>query len=162
VPVADEPDPPTAPSSPRAGGRPRTLNKLQAARFERFYAAYPKKAKRPEAERAWQRLDPNEALTQRILTDLPARLAGDRRWADGFVDHPATYLNSRVWEDDFAPLRPLAATTGGVPRASPDLAAQQPRRTQRNIEVLRRLRDETDGIPGPPPDPGGSDQDRPE
>lgn len=146
-PFADEGDDAATPDEePRGKPRPRSLNKLQAARFERFYAAYPKKTKRPAAERAWQRLDPNEALTVRILADLPARLAGDRRWAEGFVDHPATYLNERVWEDDMEPLRPVPATSGGTPgaaRASPDdVLAQQPARTRRNVAILRGMGDE--------------------
>lgn len=118
------PDDDTDPTSPeptpldaaRGKSRPRTLNRIQAARFQRFYDAYPKHEHRPDAERAWQRLDPTEELTERIVADIAARRMG-RKWVENFIVAPATYLNKRVWEDDIEPVRPAE---GGAARASPN------------------------------------------
>lgn len=102
-PVALRADPPTDPSLPRAAPKPTTLNRQQLARFDRWYALYPNKQRRPEAERAFRKLDPDDALTDRMIADVDRRKAG-RKWAKGFIDYPATYLNNRVWEDDIEPM----------------------------------------------------------
>lgn len=81
----------------------RTLTTQQQARFDRWYAAYPKRAHRLDAERAWQRLDPDDDLTELLLADIPARLEG-RKWADGYIEDPARYLNQYAWEDDIEPV----------------------------------------------------------
>lgn len=122
-PEGTPPIPPAAPpaASPPSGGgkvravpKPTTLNRQQQARFDRWYAAYPNRQKRPEAERAWRNLDPDDALTQTIIEDVIARSHG-RKWAEGYIEHPATYLNQRAWEDDIEAPRP----SGGGPRGSP-------------------------------------------
>lgn len=84
--------------------KPRTLNQAQQGRFDRWYAAYPRHEKRPEAEAAFRRLDPDEAMTERLITDVGKRKQG-RKWLDGYIDHPSTYLNQHVWDDDIEPPR---------------------------------------------------------
>lgn len=102
------PKPPKAP--PEGGGRvraapkPTTLNAGQRERFDRWYPTYPNKQHRPEAERAFARLDPDDPLTARLIADTAARQQG-RKWAGGYIEHPATYLNNRAWEDDIEPVR---------------------------------------------------------
>jgi hypothetical protein len=92
--------------------KPTTLRAEDAARFNRWYGVYPKHEKRPEAERAWSKLLPDDELTARLIADVEARTAG-RKWAEGYVEQPATYLNQRVWEDDIEPLRPIRAGPNG-------------------------------------------------
>ncbi|MGN6562615.1 MAG: hypothetical protein ACTHMU_08135, partial [Thermomicrobiales bacterium] len=86
----------TAPSARRSA---RVLTTDQQERFDRWYAAYPKHEHRPEAVKAWQRLDPDDDLTDRMIADVAARQNG-RKWSEGYIELPASYLNKRVWEDD--------------------------------------------------------------
>jgi hypothetical protein len=92
----------------RAAPKPKTLRDGDAARFERWYSAYPRHEKRPDAERAWSKLLPDEDLTGRLVADVEARQLG-RKWSEGYIEQPATYLNQRVWEDDIEPLRAARA-----------------------------------------------------
>lgn len=72
--------------------------------FDRFYALYPRKQKRPAAEQAWKKLAPNAELQHQILTAL-AKQANSIDWLKSggqFIPHPASWLNGRRWED--APL----------------------------------------------------------
>lgn len=108
-------DAPPAAASVRAAPKPSTLNRQQQERFDRFYAAYPNKQHRPEAERAWRKLDPDDTLTATLLADLAERKQG-RKWGDRIIEHPSTYLNNRVWEDDIEPVRiqPVRASPNGA------------------------------------------------
>lgn len=98
-------------SAVRAAPKPTTLTAEQNARFRRWYfgegiadyGGYPLKAKRPDAERAFAKLDPDDALVARMIADIGARLRG-RQWSDNAIEHPSTYLNQRIWEDDIQPI----------------------------------------------------------
>jgi hypothetical protein len=84
--------------------KPTTLDDEQQVRFDRWYDAYPRHEHRPEAERAWRKHDPDDDMTDRLIADVQRRKGG-RKWGEGFVELPATYLNQRAWEDDIEPLR---------------------------------------------------------
>lgn len=136
---------PAKPSPPDGGGRvravpkPTTLNAHQQERFDRWYRQYPRKQHRPEAERAWRKIDPDDALTLILIADLGARQRG-RKWADGIIEHPATYLNQRAWEDDIEPIRTGPTPIRGGQRETTD---EYNRRIQREV-----LGDGPDDIPG--------------
>lgn len=74
----------------------------EADSFARFWQAYPRKAGKGEARKAWGKLRPDEGLVEAIL----AAVERDRRtdqWQrdDGrFVPYPATWLNQCRWEDE--------------------------------------------------------------
>lgn len=70
--------------------------------FDRFWAAYPKKAKKKDALKVWKakRLD---SLADRLLEDIKARLSGDRRWRGGFIPDPPVYLRGERWNDELEP-----------------------------------------------------------
>lgn len=111
-PVAAAESPPDGGALPRASPKPTTLNRQQLGRFERWYLGrdvagydgYPNKQQRPEAERAWRKLNPDDTLTAQLIADVQERRTG-RKWAEGFVDYPAKYLNQRIWEDDIEPCK---------------------------------------------------------
>lgn len=104
TPEAPDPAPPVGGGRVRAAPKPSTLNARQQERFDRWYRHYPNKQHRPEAERAWKKVDPDDALTDTLISDLAARKQG-RKWAEGFIGYPAKYLNQRVWEDDIETIR---------------------------------------------------------
>ncbi len=70
--------------------------------FDAFWAVYPKKRSRSDAEKAWRKLAPSPELRQRIL-DAVAVQRVDPRWLEDkgrFVPYPATWLNGHRWEDE--------------------------------------------------------------
>lgn len=70
--------------------------------FIQFWAEYPRKVAKPDAERAWLKLKPGPDLLGVILSGL-RRQRGSREWSsDGgkFIPHPATWINGRRWEDE--------------------------------------------------------------
>lgn len=67
--------------------------------FDRFWSAYPKRVKRKTAEEIWKRKK-LEIRTDELLADIAQRLAEDRRWRDGFIPDPTTYLNQERWDDE--------------------------------------------------------------
>jgi hypothetical protein len=70
------------------------------SRFEEFYAAFPKKKDRPNAERAWKKHNCNE-IADFIIQDVQKRIRQESQWANPqFIPHPSTYLNNKRWEDD--------------------------------------------------------------
>lgn len=70
--------------------------------FEAFWAAYPKRRQRGQAERAWARIRPGPELQARILAAINAAKAS-KDWLDHdgrYIPHPATWLNGKGWTDD--------------------------------------------------------------
>lgn len=69
------------------------------ALFERFYAAYPRKRSRKQAERAFAKLKPDESLVNRMIEAIDvAKKSG--AWSDPkFIPYPATWLNAQGWLD---------------------------------------------------------------
>jgi hypothetical protein len=70
-----------------------------------FWAAYPKKRNKGQAERTWKGLKPDDALLGEIIRAIE-RAKHSPDWAkDGgkYIPYPATWLNAKGWEDDFGP-----------------------------------------------------------
>ena len=68
--------------------------------FNEFYALYPRKMGRKDAERSWNRLTP--AQQEECLVAMPNYL---KYWkiketAKDFIPYPATFLNNERWTDD--------------------------------------------------------------
>lgn len=73
------------------------------AEFDQWYEVYPKKAKRPAAERAFAKARKDASFEELMV--------GARRWAAAgiekqFIPYPATWLNNRQWEDEPPTRRP--------------------------------------------------------
>lgn len=70
--------------------------------FEEWYAKYPRKAKRQDAERAWSKLSPNDR--EAAMTGLDAWFAAGlfKPPANGedYRPYSASWLNGRRWEDE--------------------------------------------------------------
>lgn len=68
--------------------------------FADFYQAYPRKMARKEAEKAWNKLTPDERI--RAMEALPKHI---RYWdmsntAKEFVPYPASWINGARFDDD--------------------------------------------------------------
>lgn len=82
------------------------LNKDQLDRFYRWYKFYPKKKSVGEAKKAWKSLDPDDDMTDKIISDLcaqrkyKAELKKTGDWDDKFWPNPASWLRAEGWEDE--------------------------------------------------------------
>ena len=81
--------------------RKRAAPKLNGA-FVEFWDAYPRKVAKGSAEKAWIKVNPDDALKDEILSAVEAQRGSDDWKKDGgaFIPHPATWLNQRRWEDE--------------------------------------------------------------
>lgn len=93
------------PISPK-GGEPRRIHKDDKKKaeelFERFWKEYPRKAAKQNAHKAWDKLNPDEALTEQIIASVE-RFRLDPQWTKDngqFIPHAATFLNGKRWEDE--------------------------------------------------------------
>jgi hypothetical protein len=80
--------------------------KDETVTFEQFYEIYPRKASRSDAQRAWDKLKPDQK--QLAMDALPIHIAyWDReRTEKDFIPFPASWLNKKRWEDEIAPAKP--------------------------------------------------------
>ena len=100
-------------------------NKVTASggdeRFDLFWATYPRREAKQDARKAFDKLAPDDALMAKIL-DAIRKQSQSQQWQENggrFIPYPATWLNSRRWEDDVQPAKPapsypqkMAATYG--------------------------------------------------
>jgi hypothetical protein len=70
--------------------------------FERFWTAFPRKAGKGAAEKAWAKCGLSEVDLDRVLSAIQAQSKSEqwRKDAGQFIPHPATWLNQRRWEDE--------------------------------------------------------------
>ncbi len=72
--------------------------------FETFWQAYPRKAAKRDAQKAWTAIRPDEQL-RALITQALGRLKQSEQWQrDGgkFVPYAATWLRGHRWEDQDA------------------------------------------------------------
>ena len=67
--------------------------------FDDFWAKYPRRQAKLDAQKAWAKLRPSPELQADILTALIWQTASDQ-WQRGYVPLPASYLRGRRWEDE--------------------------------------------------------------
>lgn len=87
--------------------------------FLAFWRAYPNKAARQNAKKAWARLQPDAALQARILQAIALHQRSDtwQRDEGRFVPHAATFLNQRRFDDVDELAATPAATAADAERA---------------------------------------------
>lgn len=73
-----------------------------SARFQRFWNAYPRKVGKGTAERAFNRIKPDDNLVSKMLVAIQRWKQSDAWAREGgrFVPYPATWLKRRGWEDE--------------------------------------------------------------
>lgn len=111
-----------APSKPRTGTGTRTGNSPSSPSanesaddgFANFWERYPKKVAKPQAQKAWKKINPVGPTLADLMAALEQQKASSDWLKDGgqFIPHPATWLNGRRWEDKvqlvaFQPLAPV-------------------------------------------------------
>ena len=98
----DTHDAPMNKPSSKSGPRSPFKSRRQEQLFDEFWAQYPKKRSKGQAERAWAKITPDDALFRCILDGLE-RAKRSRDWikdAGAYIPYPATWLNAKGWEDE--------------------------------------------------------------
>jgi DNA-binding MarR family transcriptional regulator len=95
--------------------------------FARFWAAYPKKLSKGQAERTFAQLKPNEQLLTEILLGLQRAMTSDSRFAGEkrYTPNASTWLNAKGWQDEHDQDIPKPATSSAY--GQPNRTGQQPR-----------------------------------
>lgn len=77
---------------------PIPKTQVYSKEFLRFWEAYPNKVKKDYSYGFWkkQKLD---SMIDKVLKHLE-NIKQSKEWRDGFVQHPATYLNQKIYLDD--------------------------------------------------------------
>lgn len=83
----------------------KNQNKDMQTKFDQFWFAYPKHQAKPQALKAFIRLNPDDELMEQILKAIEIQKQSDQWTKDGgqFIPLPATWLNNKRWEDDVLP-----------------------------------------------------------
>lgn len=76
--------------------------KERLERFARFWDAYPRKVAKPEAQKSFKKIDPDDDLLAAMLRAIERWKKSDQWQKDGsaFIPYPATWLNQHRWEDE--------------------------------------------------------------
>jgi len=87
---------------PKGGKRLRVLSKTQAALFEAFWAEYPKKKSKGDAEKAWKTINPSKPLVETMLSTIRQAKTSEQWTKDNrqYIPYPATWLRAKGWEDE--------------------------------------------------------------
>ncbi|RME80440.1 MAG: hypothetical protein D6775_16145, partial [Caldilineae bacterium] len=47
-------------------------------------------------------------MADMLIADVKRRMAHDRKWIEGYIPNPLTYINQNRWEDEIEPvIRPV-------------------------------------------------------
>jgi hypothetical protein len=101
-----------------------------AARFDAWWKAYPKKVEKKKAREIWKRRK-LDRIADQIIEDTKARPTKCKRWMDGYIPNPTTYLRGDRWNDEYETNRAKQNGTG-----QRETAVQA--RTRRNREAIQR------------------------
>jgi len=70
--------------------------------FDVFWQAYPKKAGKEVAYKAWVKLSPSPTMIETLIAAVAKQKISDQWRKDGgqFIPHPSTWLNQKRWQDE--------------------------------------------------------------
>lgn len=108
--------PNTRKKSSRRREAPKDAPDWKPERFARFWDYYPRGESKQAAIRAWDKLQPSDALIDEMAAALMRQMASES-WQDGVgIPYASTWLNNRRWTDvSKAPPRPRAPSGGWAP-----------------------------------------------
>ena len=101
-------------SNDNSPSNPTKSSDFATDRFERFWSAYPKKQGKEEARKRFKKINPSEALLQRMLFAIEEQKKSNQWKAEQgrFIPNPSTWLNRGQWEDETLPEIPVAQDVG--------------------------------------------------
>jgi hypothetical protein len=105
----------------RGKGKGKALAEASTASgFDRFWAAYPRRVKKPDALKAFGKLAPDVPLVDAMVAAIEAQKSWPQWQRDDgqFIPYPASWLNGRGWEDEAPETRPALLTPRGQTTAA--------------------------------------------
>jgi hypothetical protein len=83
-------------------------------RFERFWESYPKKVGKDAAWVEFQKRNPGDDLTDRMIAVVTEQRASEQWRKDGgqYIPHPRTWLHQGRWQDEAPRSRPVEVEHG--------------------------------------------------
>lgn len=111
-------------------------------RFDRFWAAYPKKIAKKDAEKAFRKLDPDDGLLAAMMASLDRWKMSEQWTRDGtaYVPNPATWLNGERWKDEVPPpSRPREKTVIAQQYEQRDYSQDTSLQERINADMTRRM-----------------------
>ena len=97
-PIQSESNPNPNPNPKQAGGG-----------FEKFWSAYPRHVAKSDAQKKFEKLNPDEELLA-VMLDAIEKQKNSEQWVKDngqYIPHPSTWLNQRRWEDEVRPAKPV-------------------------------------------------------
>jgi uncharacterized protein YdaU (DUF1376 family) len=76
------------------------INKEYIDRFDIFWKQYPRKVAKPNAQKAWNKIKPDDVVFKKMLDAINQQGLSSKEIQ--FVPHPATWLNAQRWEDEIS------------------------------------------------------------
>ena len=132
------------PSAAKGGAGGSSMSGVAQARFDQFWAAYPRKTGKGAARKWWARANPDDALLSAMLSTLDWQCK-TQEWAKNggeFIPHPTTWLNAERWTDEPREAGKRSTPREPEPKAKPpeplpaDLA-QNPERWAKIVDALK-------------------------
>lgn len=77
---------------------PIPKTQVYSEEFKKFWESYPNKVKKDYSYRIWQK-QKLDGEVDNIIKHLES-IKQSKEWKDGFVQHPSTYLNQKMYLDD--------------------------------------------------------------
>ena len=74
-------------------------NKKDIDRFEDFWIVYPQKRNKKGSRDKWK-LKNLDSIVDQLIADVHLRITTDKRWVDGYIPDPLTYINQERWNDE--------------------------------------------------------------
>lgn len=77
-------------------------NDIKESRFARFWSVYPRHVAKPNARKAFDKINPDDGLLETMIQAIEQQKRSDQWSRDNgqYIPHPATWLNQRRWEDE--------------------------------------------------------------
>ena len=78
------------------------VNKRNNNLFDRFWAVYPKKIAKQDAQRKFEKLNPDESLLEVMIRAVEKQKQTEQWTKDGgqYIPYPATWIHQKRWEDE--------------------------------------------------------------
>jgi hypothetical protein len=75
---------------------------IKESRFARFWSVYPRRVAKPNARKAFDKLNPDDGLLETMIRAIEQQKRSDQWTRDNgqYIPHPATWINQRRWEDE--------------------------------------------------------------
>ena len=104
--------------------------------FDRFWIAYPRHDSKATAQKAFEKLNPDEELLTAMLTAIE-QFKGTAQWQENggqFIPYAATWLNQKRWQDEVKAGQPTRTVTAQA-YSQRDYSGEQEDAMKRMLEM---------------------------